>query len=213
MICNLAFSYYLFIRLNTRTKSFSKENIFLFQNVNLIIFQLHILEKFSRGRLVADRCPHCVCLINIINSACHSACFSFYAQQQWTFLYDFIRDGLLVYVLINNFSIFSVNGDKQLVNCHNFTRQEVSKWLELLRTQAGNHDGTRLRKFWHTENPSIQGPWTPFTFRDPAMNLVQFPNEELSKAFCPEKSATEELLELFTKQQKDISELDNKRAE
>lgn len=85
--------------------------------------------------------------------------------------------------------------------CHNNSREEIVKWLNLLRTQSGNHDGTRLRKLWHTDRPSIQGPWTPYTFRDPALNLAEFPNEDLSRPLNQPKTATEELLELFNKQQ------------
>lgn len=57
----------------------------------------------------------------------------------------------------------------------------------------------RLYKMWHTDHPSIQGPWTPYTFRDPAINLATYPNEELSQCYQP-KSATEQLLELYEKQ-------------
>lgn len=53
---------------------------------------------------------------------------------------------------------------------------------------------------WHTECPSVQGVWSPFTNMDPALNVTQFPNEELSKPVWEEKSATEELLEIINKQ-------------
>lgn len=67
------------------------------------------------------------------------------------------------------------------MNVSNYSREDIVKWMELLRTQF--HDGTklRLRKLWHTEFPSIQGPWTPFTFKDPSHNLVQFPNVNIVK--------------------------------
>lgn len=95
----------------------------------------------------------------------------------------------------------SVNGDKETISCHNITREEILKWLNLLRTQSGNSKDFRLRKLWHTDSPSIQGPWTPFTFRDPKTNLAEFPNKELSKPVFLPKSATEELVELFQQQQ------------
>lgn len=82
--------------------------------------------------------------------------------------------------------------------------------MNLLKTQSGS-SGTRLRKLWHTDYPSIQGPWTPYTFRDPALNLATFPNVELSNAPNQQKSATQELLELFEKQK--LDSLDTKRAE
>jgi len=62
------------------------------------------------------------------------------------------------------------------MNVANYTRNDVVKWMELLRTQIHDSASVRLRKLWHTEVPSIQGPWTPFTFREPEVNLTQFPN-------------------------------------
>jgi len=58
----------------------------------------------------------------------------------------------------------------------NYNRNDIIKWMELLRTQIHEGSVTRMRKLWHTEVPSIQGPWTPFTFRRPEINLAQFPN-------------------------------------
>lgn len=89
----------------------------------------------------------------------------------------------------------------------------MSKWLNLLRTQAGNNDNIRLRKLWHTDHPSIQGPWTPYTFREPALNLVDFPNEELSKPLYVEPSATEKLLEIFKEQQRNLNILEKNQRE
>ncbi|KAK9729226.1 Mitochondrial ribosomal protein L51 / S25 / CI-B8 domain [Popillia japonica] len=106
-----------------------------------------------------------------------------------------------------------LNGERQYVNCHNYTSEEVSKWLNLLRTQAGNNDNIRLRKLWHTDHPSIQGPWTPYTFREPALNLVDFPNEELSKPLYVEPSATEKLLEIFKEQQRNLNILEKNQRE
>lgn len=93
--------------------------------------------------------------------------------------------------------------------CHGFSREEIVKWLNLVKTQTGNHDGTRLRKLWHTDHPSIQGPWTPYTFREPSLNIVEFPNEELSKPLNQPISASEQLLEIFKKQQ-NIQSLEDK---
>lgn len=94
-----------------------------------------------------------------------------------------------------------LNGEKQWMNVSNYSREDIVKWMELLRTQF--HDGTklRLRKLWHTEFPSIQGPWTPLTFKDPSYNLVQFPNKEIGSAIKTEPTATEQLIELYKAQQ------------
>ncbi|XP_060524258.1 large ribosomal subunit protein mL43 [Cylas formicarius] len=93
-----------------------------------------------------------------------------------------------------------LNGDTQWINARNFTHEEILKWLKLLKGQSRDATGTRIRKLIFTECPSIQGPWTPYTFRDPQMNLVEFPNSELSKPFLLERTATDEIIELFNKQ-------------
>ena len=54
----------------------------------------------------------------------------------------------------------------------------------------------RLRKTWHTDTPSIQGMWTPFTNKDTRLNVTQFPSEELSRFQPTEQSATEKILRL-----------------
>lgn len=81
----------------------------------------------------------------------------------------------------------------------------------MLRGQNGDSSALRLRKMWHTDKPSIQGPWTPFTHRNPELNLVVFPKAELSRPLDLEMTATEKLIELF-KQQK-LDSLDKSRAE
>ncbi|KAI4480137.1 hypothetical protein M0804_010498 [Polistes exclamans] len=94
-----------------------------------------------------------------------------------------------------------LNGERQWMNVSNYAREDIVKWMEILRTQF--HDGPklRIRKFWHTEFPSIQGPWSPITFRDPSHNLAQFPNEEIGAAVKTGPTATEQLIELFKAQQ------------
>ena len=50
---------------------------------------------------------------------------------------------------------------------------------------------------WHTDLPTIQGAWTPFTGKNPAYNLVQFPKDDLSEVLQKERTATEELIKLY----------------
>ena len=121
---------------------------------------------------------------------------------------------------------FQVNGQKQWFPVTNFSREDIVKWMELLRTQDDDGSALRWRKMWHTEFPSIQGPWTPFTFRDSAVNVAEFPNvrffknetnsvltfqrlftqkymfvqDKLGVVSQGEKSATEKLLELYEAQ-------------
>ena len=54
----------------------------------------------------------------------------------------------------------------------------------------------RLRKSWHTDSPSVQGPWTPFTNKDTSWNVAQFPNSDLSRCSPLESTAAERLVEL-----------------
>lgn len=105
-----------------------------------------------------------------------------------------------------------LNGERHLVNCHNHSRDEVVKWVNLLRTESGNQI-IRMRKMWHTDCPSIQGPWSPFVNRDPELNLAEFPSENLSRPVYVPKTATEQLKEIFERQQKIVSSLDEKQAE
>ncbi|XP_067633936.1 large ribosomal subunit protein mL43 isoform X2 [Eurosta solidaginis] len=141
-------------------------------------------------------------------------------------LIDFAKEnpGIVVYVkprrhrgpvLVGEY----LNGDREWLNCHNASMDDINKWLELLKTQNGSSSALRLRKMWHTDVPSIQGPWTPFTLRTPETNLEMFPNASASRPLDIEQTATEKLIELFKKQRLEddgkVSDkvLEGKRAE
>lgn len=79
---------------------------------------------------------------------------------------------------------------------HNKTSDEISKWLNLLTLQAGDNEEFRYRKHWHTDVPSIQGPWTPFLHQKPELNGASFPSTELGEMLDKPKTATEQLIEL-----------------
>jgi large subunit ribosomal protein L43 len=70
---------------------------------------------------------------------------------------------------------FSVNGEKDYLSCHEFNREEVLKWLSYMTTRSGI-PVMRFRKYQHTDYPSIQGVWTPFTHQAPELNVAQFPH-------------------------------------
>lgn len=80
----------------------------------------------------------------------------------------FIIDLLYKFILI-------VNGERHYMNFHNFTRDNTNKWLNFLRTRVGIKT-IRFRKLQHTELPSIQGVWSPFTNKSPELNITSFPN-------------------------------------
>ena len=67
-----------------------------------------------------------------------------------------------------------------------------------MRTRKGDTI-MRLLKKQRTENPSIQGVWTPFTNKDPSFGVQKYPSEKMS-ASNAEKTATEKILELYQSQ-------------
>ncbi|XP_014248775.1 39S ribosomal protein L43, mitochondrial [Cimex lectularius] len=97
-----------------------------------------------------------------------------------------------------------LNGQKDYINCHNFSKEEVYKWINLF-TQRSGKEVMRYRKNWQTNNPSIQGIWTPTKFRDPKLNLTVFPIEGLNGPKNPKPTATQLLLEMFEKEKNEKS--------
>lgn len=106
-----------------------------------------------------------------------------------------------------------LNGDRHWLCVRNNTEEEIIKWVKLLRCQNGHSSDTRLRKLWHTDVPSIQGAWTPYTYKNPEINTIEFPAEKLSTPLDIEQSATEKLIELFKQQKLEEENLNNKRGE
>lgn len=53
----------------------------------------------------------------------------------------------------------------------NKTASEISELLTKLTNQSGL-DIIRIRKPFHTNNPSIQGQWHPFTNRPPSIGPI-----------------------------------------
>lgn len=82
------------------------------------------------------------------------------------------------------------------MSARNQSREEIEKWVNLMKLQYGDTTSMRYRKHWQTEQPSIQGPWTPFTHRNPPNNLVEYPDLELGEVLVKEQTATEKLLEM-----------------
>ncbi|XP_048003821.1 39S ribosomal protein L43, mitochondrial [Leguminivora glycinivorella] len=93
-----------------------------------------------------------------------------------------------------------LNGDRVWMNMCNKNQSEITKWIEVLRTQQGDVSNTRLRKYQHTDHPSIQGAWSPWTFKMPELNTATLPDTEFGRNDRLPRSATEELRLLFEKQ-------------
>lgn len=93
-----------------------------------------------------------------------------------------------------------LNGDRHWLCVRSFTEEQITKWIDLMRTQSMNSSAVRMRKHWHTEWPSIQGAWTPFTHQHPELTAATFPNPKFSTPLDVEESATDKLLKLFEQQ-------------
>nr|CAG4643564.1 EOG090X0FS9 [Ilyocryptus agilis] len=93
-----------------------------------------------------------------------------------------------------------LNGEREYLSCHNFNRDEVLKWISYLTTRSGI-PVMKFYRYQHTDYPTIQGVWNPFTHQAPEINVAQFPHETLSKPAHMEPTATEQLLEIFKRTQ------------
>ncbi|XP_014210064.1 39S ribosomal protein L43, mitochondrial [Copidosoma floridanum] len=94
-----------------------------------------------------------------------------------------------------------LGGDVHWIPCQGFSHENIIKYMELVKTQSKNGSDIRLRKFWHTEFPSIQGPWTPFTFRNPKLNITEISSDEFRTCNKTGETASEEIVKLFIEQQ------------
>jgi len=68
-----------------------------------------------------------------------------------------------------------VNGGREWMSLQGMGYDEVVKWLELLRTAAG-YGSMVYKNYHHTDTPSIQGVWTPFTHKPFETNKMEFPH-------------------------------------
>lgn len=75
-----------------------------------------------------------------------------------------------------------LNGNMVDLPAANQSVDEISQWVEHLRCRSGHHI-IRLLKTWHTDHPSIQGMWTPFTNKPTELNITNFPDNENYR--CP----------------------------
>ncbi|XP_020822483.1 large ribosomal subunit protein mL43 isoform X1 [Phascolarctos cinereus] len=92
---------------------------------------------------------------------------------------DFARrnSGVVLYVtakkchvpqLVAEYRESRVNGSVQEIAIGNKTAEEIATLIQKLADQSGL-DVIRIRKPYHTYNPSIQGQWHPFTNRPPQL--------------------------------------------
>ena len=117
-------------------------------------------------------------------------------------LMDFARKnpGVVIYLKPRRIGPPSItaeylNGHTQYRSFPAQPRDQIFKWVEFIKTQSG-YPISRFIKNIHTDTPSIQGVWNPFTHKPSWLNITEFPNEKLSKAKTFYPSATEQLLEI-----------------
>lgn len=67
-------------------------------------------------------------------------------------------------LLMSLLSVYVVNGNSRVVSVKNMSVEEISTHVDLLRSSSGIKT-VKLPKPWHTDNPSIQGNWTPFLYK------------------------------------------------
>ena len=92
------------------------------------------------------------------------------------------------------FALFSVNGNKQDKSVQFLNREDVCEWVGHLKDRSGE-DLKRIMKQQHTDSPSIQGIWTPFTNAPSHLNVASFPSEIDSG--CVQNDGTDATQELL----------------
>ncbi|XP_029934481.1 large ribosomal subunit protein mL43 [Myripristis murdjan] len=105
---------------------------------------------------------------------------------------DFIEEGVVDYAKKNPGTVVYVspqtcripkivaeylNGNVREETVTNKTSQQISELVTKLASQSGL-DIIRIRKPFHTDSPSIQGLWHPFTNRAPTVGPVRPPTQE-----------------------------------
>uniref|UniRef100_A0A3Q3XKS8 Large ribosomal subunit protein mL43 n=1 Tax=Mola mola TaxID=94237 RepID=A0A3Q3XKS8_MOLML len=100
---------------------------------------------------------------------------------------DFIEEGVVDYAKKNPSTVVYVspqscripkivaeylNGNVREEIVTNKTSPQISELLTKLTNQSGL-DIIRIRKPFHTDNPSIQGQWHPFTNRPPSIGPIK----------------------------------------
>ena len=78
-------------------------------------------------------------------------------------------------------SSLTVNGETEILSAKCMSERELRQWLEVARGCSGE-PVARLRKTQHTDRPSIQGVWTPWTNVPPQTNLETFPSVSVRRA-------------------------------
>lgn len=92
-----------------------------------------------------------------------------------------------------------LNGLEHYSSLHKMSSAQIEAWMEWYLNRSG-YELYKLLSTQATNQPSVQGIWTPFYWRDPKTNLQEFPNDESGRHISKLPSATEQLVEIAKQQ-------------
>ena len=102
--------------------------------------------------------------------------------------YNFYLRDLIIFYL--------VNGSSHSFDVHQYSREQIQKWLDFHRTRSGV-EIQRLLKPQLTTSPSIQGLWNPFTNKATELAVKTYPSKEFINPADSKKTATDKIMELY----------------
>ncbi|XP_065331879.1 large ribosomal subunit protein mL43 [Cloeon dipterum] len=107
-----------------------------------------------------------------------------------------------------------LNGERHELSCCQFDGFTVGQFLNLYTKCSGRQE-SRLTNVQYTNHPSIQGPWTPWTNRNPEMAVADLIHDKKwREMYNKAPSATEMVLDMFKQQQMSNQiQIEEKQAE
>lgn len=88
-----------------------------------------------------------------------------------------------------------LNGNSHYLNFHKMSAKQIEAWIGWFLTRSGQ-ELYKMHRPITTYKPSIQGIWSPYTFRPSELNITEFPSEELSRHIPQTLSATDQLVKI-----------------
>ncbi|XP_028391040.1 39S ribosomal protein L43, mitochondrial-like [Dendronephthya gigantea] len=72
-----------------------------------------------------------------------------------------------------------LSGSSKVISLKNTDTKDIEKWINRLQSESGKKLEKNTRR-WYTDNPSIQGTWTPFLNNSPChLDLEEKAREKL----------------------------------
>ncbi|XP_043569003.1 39S ribosomal protein L43, mitochondrial isoform X1 [Chiloscyllium plagiosum] len=89
------------------------------------------------------------------------------------YLLEKLHTSSVAFSLSLMWSLTVVNGSMREEPLNRKTAEQVGQLIQKMASQSGL-DIIRIRKPYHTDNPSIQSQWTPFTNKPSVLNMHDF---------------------------------------